>query len=613
MPDARLDLELHLRGPVLSRATAAGQFGVDAPMVRDHTGRLALPATLIEGKLLEAWRQLRDLDDKTFDVPVEDWLGTTSDQAAGSYAPHRRRILFRDLTVRDDRPRPGMRVRISIDDSRGAADEGMLQVLETPFTAGEQAVFVGQVELLARDDAEAREMAQAVRVGLAWIVQLGALRTEGFGRLLGAAVTLVQGSAFPCAATADAEGRIGVVLTPQQPFCIARPRVGDGNVFESDDVIPGGAVKGAIARQWLARLPGPARGDVRADTDARCADLCRNFSRVRITHFFPGAARNRRAMAVPLSMVTAAGRLHDVALDDGPRLIGGEAPAFQPDWKAPEHADANVLFGRVSPARELRVRTAMDSDRRRAADKMLFAYEQVLPADHVWLGWIDLHDVPEKDRDAVARQLSEVIGGRLVGLGKTEAAAAIEIIGAADIAPACAPSSGAQPVRPWIVTLQTPALLTHAGALAETSGAAELHKAYADAWRDLSRGRLQLVRFFARQSLAGGVYLHGQFGHGRPYRPFVLTEPGSVFVLEASPGMDAKAAAWLQHAGLHGLPEPVPILRSYGVADGEDAWRHCPYLPANGYGEIAVNLDVHDTLHPGAAVDEATGRIDGRI
>ena len=47
---------------------------------------------------------------------------------------------------------------------------------------------------------------------------------------------------------------------------------------------------------------------------------------------------------------------------------------------------------------------------------------------------------------------------------------------------------------------------------------------------------------------------------------------------------DVKVDNWLKH----GLPLPDWAENLYG-----NNWQTCPFLPENGFGEIAVNLDVH--------------------
>ena len=51
------------------------------------------------------------------------------------------------------------------------------------------------------------------------------------------------------------------MITPRSPFCIARRQVSP-NLFESDDVIPGGVIKGCVASTWDALLAGPGLSEL---------------------------------------------------------------------------------------------------------------------------------------------------------------------------------------------------------------------------------------------------------------------------------------------------------------------------------------------------------------
>ena len=133
----------------------------------------------------------------------------------------------------------------------------------------------------------------------------------------------------------------------------------------------------------------------------------------------------------------------------------------------------------------------------------------------------------------------------------------------------------------WIVTLRTPAVLCDIEAV--LSGLNSAHAAYAKYFARESFNTLELVRHFAEQRLSGGGYLWREFQESKKYRPYVMTQPGSTFVLKLAGDEQAandKLANWLRS----GLPV------SAEVPDGQDL-RTCPYVPENGFGEIIVNQD----------------------
>ena len=87
------------------------------------------------------------------------------------------------------------------------------------------------------------------------------------------------------------------------------------------------------------------------------------------------------------------------------------------------------------------------------------------------------------------------------------------------------------------------------------------------------------------------VDLRERFWKGRAaYNPELLTCSGSVFVLEPvrdQAAAEAVLADWRDH-GL-GQPQNAP--------DTDDWWAN-PYIRQNGYGDVAINLDLHWGLTP---------------
>jgi hypothetical protein len=147
-----------------------------------------------------------------------------------------------------------------------------------------------------------------------------------------------------------------------------------------------------------------------------------------------------------------------------------------------------------------------------------------------------------------------------------------------------------------LITLQSDAILLAPGRVRALSPWEDLHGLYAEFWRELSSGALELDDFFAHQDFEGGYRYHRYLGSAEKaskpngYRPYYLTKAGSVFKLKV---LDPQAAA-LQLAGwrARGLPLPAWAQAEYGASAG-DRWRKCPFVPENGYGEIAVNLEFH--------------------
>ena len=144
-----------------------------------------------------------------------------------------------------------------------------------------------------------------------------------------------------------------------------------------------------------------------------------------------------------------------------------------------------------------------------------------------------------------------------------------------------------------LITLQSPCLLANSSELVGKRTPQELHTAYAKAWHDLSDNSFDLVRYYAQQSLQGGLYLYKTFQEGSDkYTPYLLTNAGSVFLLKVTDA--AKAATHLKKWQTGGLPVPA-WARDHFARNGKDGadWSNQPFVPENGFGEIAVNLSTH--------------------
>ena len=610
MKKVELKIKLTFKAPVLTRAAAIGAYGVDSPMARNANGDYCLPRTLVKDCLRDALCELRDAD-TAFAAKIDEWFGDKSEQAprpasginaGGTVEPFRALWQWSDFIHPQRKEADGKTFRICIDRDRGAVDEGAYQVIETPFAAGERVTFEGVIDFYA-EQTEAEKICRVVRFGFNWLMSAGALKNIGFGELLEANVEMLSDeiSDVVTSLTPFVGESFDLIVKPEAPFCLARRRT-NPNLFESSSVIPGGALKGSLATTWLKLITERNANYITEDItkDSTRRNLAKNFHLVRFTHAFPSQVGTRkRTVVAPYSLVKSGGTLYDVALCERPGLVGQKpaAPSFQIDWKPHEHDDVNKLFGRVEPPGELQVRTSIE--RKRAKEAELFAYEKIVPDGFEWYARVDLSRITnDAERAAVEIELRDLLVRELRDLGKTKANAAIEAQPPLTI-PSVKKSKPKARGGIWALTLQTPAVLCDPRELNEASGEPELRAAYQQTWSDISNGALELVRYFAAQSLAGGKYLHDRFQASKPYNPFLLTDAGSVFVLKPTRGEDVAAplvADWL----LQGLPLPRWAIELYTRGDHDGAhWSNNPFIPENGYGEIAVNLEVHWNKKPG--------------
>lgn len=610
MRKVALKITLTFKAPVLTRASAIGAYGIDSPMARNARGDYCLPRTLVKDCLRDALRELRDADN-SFAPKIDEWFGDKSEKAVrptsginanGTVEPVRALWRWSDFTHPNRNGADGKTFRIRIDRARGAVDEGAYQVIETPFAAGERVPFEGTVNFFA-DQNETDEIYRVVSFGFNWLMSAGALKNIGFGELLETQVELQSDDIPSLDASLTPFGGTGfdLVLKPDAPFCLAKRRTSP-NLFESSSVISGGTIKGSLATSWLQLINQRNSNYITSDTTR--PNLAKNYHLVRFTHAFPakaptGAHARQRALVAPLSLVKSiSDKLYDVALCDKPGRVGNppSAPSFQIDWKSRDVVDG--IFGRVEPPNELQVRTSIE--RKRAKEAELFAYDKIVPDGFEWYARVDLSRIEDdKERAGVEVELRDLLARGIQDFSKTKVGATVESCPPETIKAKHKSKAKARD-GVWIITLQTPALLCDPRLLNESSGEAELRAAYEQTWGDISKGTLTLVRYFAAQSLAGGKYMHDRFQAGKPYNPFLLTDAGSVFVLKAvenhvieeNQGSAPKEliSTWISE----GLPLPGWAVELYARDQHDGAhWSNNPFIPENGCGEIAVNLDIH--------------------
>lgn len=603
-------IKLAVTGPLMTESGAAPPPGIDAAIARDGVGRVMLPYSLVKGKVLEAARVLEQAGHRPLSPSgslswvqwAAEWLGQKSHGAG--FDPDRGRLVFGDFITSGAeavRGQPETITRIHRDAASGTVEARMLAVLEAPFSHGQPLPFEGRATFVG-SDAEARDTVANLLSLLAEIRSFGAERTVGFGRHRTDETTCTLVAREKASAQGKPPSPSGATclryrLSFDRPLCVVGRRFHD-NHFESLESIPGGVIRGSVARLLLDLAGSPKALQVSPSDQnltLRFPVLADLFSSLRFSEARPvdaSATPARRPVEPPLSAVVVPGNpdsWYDVAMVDGPVIVDGKAPAFAPDMDSAANSTIRATCGWPDVPRAKRVRTAIDPDRLVGLDGMLFSYGTVLPEARrgngtsriVWEGEIGLEDA---DLRAVSGQvqseLQEALHAGLPNVGKTKAVAGVEWL-PGDKVPAIATDSPRDPRDSELVfvTLQTDCLMP-----CPESAAIDLRAAYEKHWHAISGGCLTLERFFARQTLRGGPIARS--AHGGRYRPFLLTERGSVFVLRASEAGLSLLAEWHRT----GLPDAPSLLAAYG-ADGADPWMRCPYLRHSGHGEIAVDVD----------------------
>jgi len=585
-------LRLHLRSPFLFPDPAGARFGIDAMGLRDGELRPLIPADQIRGLLAEALKDLSAAAPAILPKDMLDDLLSEESKSADSradaappnprsYDPQRAHLVCADLTAPNAPPEAGRAVRVEIEPETGAAKAGHLQIIELVAPPGKEVTFEGPCIAFARPG-EAAKLEAALRKALKLVGAIGAQRSVGFGEIDAGKTRLdtstTRSLAIPQPATAATPASVALRLTLDRPFLVDATREAD-NLFVGAEIIPGGVIKGALARRL--ELGGEGRDG------GRFADL---LAGTRITHAFPeNRAGTPAGHALPLSLVAA--KVHDrvligdtlgMAADAGAMLDdGSKVGNYRLDWKNAWDADTKARLRLGWPehqdaGRVLRVHTAIHSVTGTADEGRLFA---TVARNHRHLdpntklangpnrGWrFGVHPPPGADPAAWASLLALLSEG-LDGIGRTGASGSVEVL-----SPSPTPSPNARPVAGYpdrfAVCLTTPAVLT--GAESDP----DARKAYAAYWDKVCGARM--VDHAATQRLAGG-YIGRRFrAYASGYVPFVLTDSGSVFLLE---GVSAQRLNDLMATGL-----PLPEL-----GGNQPDWRSCPYVPENGYGAFTAD------------------------
>lgn len=656
-----------VQGPFLSRSSTTGGFGVDAVPLRDRDGNALLPGSQVKGRVREAYHELFPEDQA-----ILEFLGPKVDlEAIGSEELRPDGWLFGTFTAKssgaDSGSTPTSRsdgellTRIALNGETGTVKSGALLVAELAVPIGEVDKFTGRVTLSARDWKAATVQYQKLRSCLGWVASVGSFRSVGFGtvkkmtvtptdvRVWGDAAKMGDAPAWVAGANAlPVQPQANPVASPlgsttsrllrvrfEEPFCVGERRH-DRNVYRSLTYLPGAVLKGAVAQQLKRVLGKDAKPDLTKVSEGVWSRLCQRFSDLRFLAAQPvAAASTRRPLETPASFFkvnantpddgalsekdqeAAKHRVWDAARIDRPFLFkSGEtetAPEFAIDWKSSQTPGWET--GRVSPIKELRLHTAIDSATRRAKDQHLFGHELVLSqgkddnghtVDVEFLGKVMLPEAWTDDRRTeVWSDLESLFSAAVLRIGKTKARAKIEFVDAPND-PTFVSTADEIPInaagdKGWVVVLQSPSLMIDPKILEDdwTEGVDATTRLYEEYFAEASSSdsgspRLRLVNSFRNESLQGGYLVHrsrriannGYDSNG--YEPYYVTESGSTFVLapvENTPEAIAAAkkdiVAWM-HGG---LPLPEWAEKRYGTSFLEN-----PFLPCDGFAEVSVNV-----------------------
>lgn len=419
----KIKISLKIQAPFLCSATGPRSWGIDLSFNRNHEGELSIPKSHIKGKLKEAWRELQKTEELSIDI--NHWLGKSSGDDAGNYAPHRGLMIFSDFICLDKQDFSQTH-RIRIEKTSGTASEGALITAEVPHLSGKTTKWSGEIAFPAVDQTEGESVKKHMLTGLKWITALGAEKGVGYGRLME-----VECESF-CQKESKADiiispsDTIGLAITMLDPLMIGGVRIKD-NYLKSETILTGTVIKGAFAQCIRRRLNLNGNQEINESTpgatEAGISNLVRHFEQLRITHAFPSRQSMVRPVKPPLSLVKARD-LHDIALCKKPELIYDKAPAFAIDWK--DSSDVDFAYGWAQPKTLAITRTAIDTITRRAEEEKLYTFEYICPADDqnkeiTWLSNIYLpENLNEDEREKLSDEICFVVYNGFDYIGKRD-------------------------------------------------------------------------------------------------------------------------------------------------------------------------------------------------
>jgi hypothetical protein len=581
-------IRITLAAPFASSGLEQSRPGIDTSLLRDHDDNLILSGDQVLGLLrhilddmieagasglitredIRAWfgaeqGQIQLVRDDAFSLPDDDG---------------RARLKVFDLKIaRGDGSRTKTYSRVAVAEATGAQREGALQVIEAPFAIGEEAEFEGDVRFFGTDD-EADRLMRAIMIALGFIPAMASNKSAGFGRVCSA---VLESGAAPVtlAPQATAPSRPDIVeldATFDHPFVVDWEFL-SGNTYRSSTVIPGSVFKAALAKTLDYAGVKPVYDDA--------------LSMMTIGHGLPrpaGGHTQGRPRRLPLSVVQVMDGTSIVAFD----LLNRDLPAegnilFWPDWKKGVQVAETRAGWTGHPALITRTHTAINRATGTPVEEQLFSMQAVVPTGHMWATRLVRNDAPSDKFDRLVRIL---LDGGLETIGKTSVPVTF--------APRDLDSRAAKPFETidghdyWRIDLQTTAwmipfdMLPHPANRDASPTLTRIYASYFEQalamWRAESGtsddgAALQMVEFYSQERWAGRA-IAVRHPERNFYYPYLLTEPGSVFVLRGREASQT-AQAFFDHLLIRGLP----------LLTGARDYRRCPFLRENGFGEVTVD------------------------
>lgn len=596
-----LQVKLTLKAPLISSGGGDVTRGWNRIFYRNSDGKLALQGSHVKGKLREAINELIQIN-LVKDVNIDELFG--KENGTGQYEPETAALHFTDFLY-EGKEIISKLTKVSINSQTGASKENFLQIIENIVPSGSLTEWNGKVSFFAADDNAAKALAQNLTMGLKWVTAMGGAKGSGYGRLEAVHASLQAApSTRQIIPVSPVNRDLGLIFEFENDLFVGGITK-KTSYAESQQVIPGAVIKGALAK-FLNQLCGTKPLTKAIDAQNQLVQkqfplLAECFSNIHFSHAFPAPpAAVARPVTLPFSIVQVAAAdsstrpFVDVAGTAEPFLDASrKAPAFQIDWKNDDGIKAD--FGWANCEIINKTRTAIDPKTRRAKADKLYTFQYLTPFAKTkqttgkvrWIAFVCFPEMDGAKLQKLGDEFNQLMRSGWNTMGKRSARFTCDFVAGRPPAKIQS-SSDVFKNGEAVVSLQTDALLFDGSNLATQRNNLDLHQVYDDYWQQATEQSCELVRFFARQKLMGG-YLAKRYRLTPKYYPFVLTEAGSVFVLQAKNLQ--KATDCLRRLQKDGLPLPEDITKR--VPSDKQPWQVCPFVPENGHGEININLACH--------------------
>ena len=570
----RFDLVIKLESPFMTAGTEVTSITVDTSLLRNHEGKLILPGSQVRGVY-------RDLFEKAKIEQYKDLFGTSSATLTDNspngdnpFAPNRRRLHFSDLICTTDETNPlGTTTRIEINPETGSVRKGALQVIEMPFPYGAEVTFSGTIMLIG-NDTEANSFLNNFNQFKDFVPAIGGAKTAGFGNILSIELTKkAEKDQVDCTFETDAE-QVFMELTFNEPFLVNAKHIGT-NVFEGSSVVPGSVIKGALAHQLT-------------EQNKLSEELGDALSKIRISQALPtDSDQTTIPRAIALSYFSDGEEIYDYFgnYQKWESLCTKKVLSFASDWKDKTWIAAAQKCNWPEPTElHSRTRTKIESDTYVADEGNLFVHRAVSPGSLKWRFSISRQNAEKKE----FKQLVEtLLSHPLWPIGKTSASAVCKVCNHKEPNRSISPDEDGV----WRITLQSPANLIPISKAYDKE--LDIQNAYLEYWQNmiaLYHHDLRIVensfQVLSYETLQGGYQSRRYPQIENKYSPYILTQPGTVFVIKLD-GEEDHAQALFERLCSEGI---LPC----GSDSFEDwaRWQDTPYPRQNGFGEITA--DWHD-------------------